>query len=187
MRKSMSQNQDLLLQQEFPAVDQAMTARLAQATAALARDTIAQDANTPSGMRILLHGGLGVGKTTWVRDFLRACGVTGRIKSPSFSVAETYDTDTLQIHHLDFYRESNPQGWQGGGLRDLIAERAITLIEWPEHAAGLPPADIDIWIDWADQRLADGPRRFQFGFYRYPGGFNMGPLLPTWQSKISEH
>jgi tRNA threonylcarbamoyladenosine biosynthesis protein TsaE len=183
----MSQNQDLLLQQEFPTVDQAMTARLARATAALVRTAISEDANNPSGLRILLHGGLGAGKTTWVRDFLRAFGVSGRIKSPSFSVAETYDTNGLQIHHLDFYRESNPQGWQGGGLRDLIAERAVALIEWPEHAAGLPPADIELWIDWTNPTVEDGPRHFKFAFYRHPGGFNMGPLLPTWQSDTAHH
>jgi tRNA threonylcarbamoyladenosine biosynthesis protein TsaE len=181
----MSQNQHHLLLERLPSVDEDLAARIARATAALVRNTIARQPEVTEGFRIQLHGGLGAGKTTWTRYFLQACGVTGRIKSPSFSVVETYDVDGLSAHHLDFYRQSDPQDWQGGGLRDLIAERAIALIEWPERAAGLPPADIDIWIDWADDALADGPRRYKIQLYRTPGGYDMTPFLNEWQSQIA--
>ncbi|WVN41558.1 tRNA (adenosine(37)-N6)-threonylcarbamoyltransferase complex ATPase subunit type 1 TsaE [beta proteobacterium MWH-UniP1] len=179
----MSQNHKPLLQEDFPSVDEDQAAAIARTTAELVRQTIAAQPAVNSGFRILLHGGLGAGKTTWTRHFLQALGVTGRIKSPSFSVVETYALDGLQAHHLDFYRQSNPQDWQGGGLRDLITERAIAIIEWPEHAAGLPPADIDIWIDWADQEQACGPRHYKMALYQRPDGFDMAPFLHNWQTK----
>lgn len=180
----MSQNQEPLLQKDLPLVVETQAASIARATAAMVLKTIAAQPGVQSGFRILLHGGLGAGKTTWARYFLQACGVTGRIKSPSFSVVETYDLGHLQIHHLDFYRQSNPQDWQGGGLRDLITERAVAIIEWPEHAAGLPAADMELWIDWADQETADGPRHFKIACYQQPGGFEMGPFLNDWQSQL---
>ncbi len=181
----MSQNQVPLLQKDLPSVVEAQAAAIAQAAAVLVLKATSAQPSVQSGFRILLHGGLGAGKTTWTRYFLRACGVTGRIKSPSFSVVETYDVGDLQVHHLDFYRQSNPQDWQGGGLRDLITERAIAIIEWPEHAAGLPPADMEVWIDWKDQEQADGPRHFKVVLYQQPQGFDMGPFLADWQTTLN--
>ena len=181
----MSQNQEPLLQKDLPSVDETQAAAIAQATATLVVKTMSAQPGVYCGFRILLHGGLGAGKTTWTRYFLRACGVTGRIKSPSFSVVETYDVGDLQVHQLDFYRQSNPQDWQGGGLRDLITERAIAIIEWPEHAAGLPPADMEVWIDWKDQEQADGPRHFKVVLYQQPMGFDMGPFLADWQATLN--
>ena len=110
------------------------------------------------GLRIFLHGGLGAGKTTWVRFFLRALGIMGRVKSPSFSLLETYEHQNKAIHHLDFYRQTNPKAWQEGGFRDIMAEPGIILVEWPEHAAGLPPPHMDLWLDWTIENQADGPR-----------------------------
>lgn len=181
----MSQNQEPLLQKDLRSVVEAQAATIAQATAKLVLKTLSAQPAIDSGLRILLHGGLGAGKTTWTRYFLRACGVTGRIKSPSFSVVETYDVGDVQIHHLDFYRQSNPQDWQGGGLRDLITERAVAIIEWPERAAGLPPADIEVWINWKDQEQADGPRHFKMALYQQPQGFDMRPYLADWQAALN--
>jgi tRNA threonylcarbamoyladenosine biosynthesis protein TsaE len=185
MRKSMSQNRDPLLHKEFPSVDETMTGQIARATAALVGKAMTQASGRHAGLQVQLHGGLGVGKTTWVRGFLRACGVEGRIKSPSFSVVETYDTGPFEVHHFDFYRESNPQGWQGGGLRDLIAQHAVTLIEWPERAAGLPPTDIDIWLDWADRAQPDGPRQLRLEFFQRPAGIAIAHLLQQWQTDVA--
>ncbi|MEY3953019.1 MAG: hypothetical protein RL320_1821, partial [Pseudomonadota bacterium] len=71
---------------------------LAQVGAALARDC------AESRLRLItLSGSLGTGKTTLVRSLLRALGVEGRIKSPSFSVMELYDTSIGPVHHCDFY------------------------------------------------------------------------------------
>lgn len=89
---------------------------------------------------IELHGTLGAGKTTFTRHLLRALGVEGRIKSPSYAVVEPHDTAAgIQIHHFDFYRFNDPQEWEDAGFRDLFAAPGLKLAEWPEQAAGLLP------------------------------------------------
>jgi tRNA threonylcarbamoyladenosine biosynthesis protein TsaE len=102
---------------------------------------------------IVLDGGLGAGKTTWVRHLLRAMGVTGRIKSPTYAVAEPYAVGGLPIHHFDFYRFTDPREWLDAGLRDIFEQPGLKLVEWAEKAAGqLPPADlrITLTVDDAD-------------------------------------
>ena len=88
---------------------------------------------------IELHGDLGAGKTTWVRHLLHALGVPGRIKSPTYALAERYDVGGLPIHHFDFYRFADPREWRDAGLRDAFAAPGLKLVEWPEKAGGLLP------------------------------------------------
>lgn len=101
---------------------------------------------------IELHGGLGAGKTTFTRHLLRALGVQGRIKSPTFAVLESYTlpamAPALEISHFDFYRFSDPREWADAGFRELFAARGLKIAEWPENAAGmLPVADLRLHID----------------------------------------
>ena len=101
-------------------------------------------------MLIFLHGDLGAGKTTFTRHLLRALGVQGRIKSPTFAVAETYQITAphpLTIWHCDFYRFDDPREWEDSGLRDLFASTGIKLVEWSEKAGTLlPQADWDVQL-----------------------------------------
>ncbi len=100
---------------------------------------------------IELHGDLGAGKTTLVRHLLRALGVTGRIKSPTYSVVEPHEAPGLAIWHFYFYRFSDPREWEDAGFRDVFAAPGIKLAEWPEKAAALiPAADIAINIEAID-------------------------------------
>lgn len=90
---------------------------------------------------IELHGELGAGKTTLVRHLLRALGVTGRIKSPTYAVVEPHEAPGgLHIAHFDFYRFGDPREWEDAGLRDQFAAPGLKLAEWPERAAPLLPA-----------------------------------------------
>lgn len=94
---------------------------------------------------IELHGNLGAGKTTFVRHLLRALGVQGRIKSPTYAVVEPHEVPGLSIWHFDFYRFSDPREWEDAGFRDIFASPGLKLAEWPEKAAGLLPlADLAI-------------------------------------------
>ena len=80
--------------------------------------------------RVYLRGGLGVGKTSLARAVLQSLGVTGRIKSPSFSVAETYElSPSGSAAHLDFYRLDDPRAWRIAGLRDCLVESTVCLVE----------------------------------------------------------
>lgn len=176
----MSQNSAILLTWQADHLDEQAMSALAQATADLATRCLRAQSSPAGGFRVYLHGGLGAGKTTWVRHFLQACGVTGRIKSPSFSIVESYEINGLTAHHFDFYRQTNPEQWQGGGLRDLLLEPAITLVEWPEHAAGLPSPHLELWLDWADKDDAEGPRRVKLCFYDLPDQALPEEFLKDW-------
>jgi tRNA threonylcarbamoyladenosine biosynthesis protein TsaE len=97
---------------------------------------------------IELHGPLGAGKTTFVRHLLRALGVQGRIKSPTYAVLEPHTLpDGTEVAHFDFYRFSDPREWLDAGFRDVFARPGLKIVEWPEHAAGLlPVADLRLDI-----------------------------------------
>ena len=113
---------------------QAFAARLAQALRLHGGDAF-----------IALHGDLGAGKTTLVRHLLRALGVDGRIKSPSYAVVESYALPGFAAWHLDFYRLDDPQEFEDAGLRDIFASPGLKLAEWPQKALPhLPAADWDV-------------------------------------------
>ncbi|HMN93940.1 MAG TPA: tRNA (adenosine(37)-N6)-threonylcarbamoyltransferase complex ATPase subunit type 1 TsaE [Hydrogenophaga sp.] len=105
---------------------------------------------------IALHGDLGAGKTTLVRHLLRALGVDGRVKSPTYAVVEPHSSascpwmpegDVLSVWHFDFYRFNDPREWEDAGFRELFASPGLKLVEWPERASGvMPPADLEIEI-----------------------------------------
>ncbi|WP_240668484.1 tRNA (adenosine(37)-N6)-threonylcarbamoyltransferase complex ATPase subunit type 1 TsaE [Piscinibacter defluvii] len=111
------------------------------------------------GAYVELYGPLGAGKTTFVRHLLRALGVAGRIKSPTYALLEPYDTPRGPVAHFDFYRFDDPQEWEDAGLRDVFAGPGLKLAEWPEKArALLPPADLRVHIEPQD----DESRRVTF-------------------------
>ena len=121
-------------------------------TAAFARDLAAQPLLADAF--ITLHGELGAGKTTLVRHLLRALGVEGRIKSPTYAVVEPHETPHLAIWHFDFYRFSDPREWEDAGFRDIFASPGLKLAEWPQKAAALiPTADIAIDIEALDDMV----------------------------------
>ncbi len=96
------------------------------------------------GLNIRLNGDLGAGKTATTRAMLRALGVDGRIKSPTFTLLETYPLDNeLEVFHYDFYRFETPEEFLDAGFRDDFAPGHITMVEWSEKAEPcLPEADL---------------------------------------------
>lgn len=107
-------------------------------------------------MVIELHGTLGAGKTTFTRHLLRALGVQGRIKSPSYAVVEPHELPGHTVHHFDFYRFNDPQEWEDAGFRDLFAAPGLKLVEWPDKAAGLlPTPDLRLHLAVPDETRRD--------------------------------
>jgi tRNA threonylcarbamoyladenosine biosynthesis protein TsaE len=99
---------------------------------------------------LYLHGELGAGKTACVRSLLRACGVTGLIRSPTFTLVEAYRSEHLTCVHVDLYRLRGPLEVDELGLRDYLIPGCLLMIEWPEKtAAGLPPPDLELTLHYA--------------------------------------
>ena len=89
-----------------------------------------------------LTGELGAGKTTLARASLRVLGVAGTVRSPTYTIAEPYETRIGRIWHLDLYRIAEPDELEYVALRDLVSESATCLVEWPERGrGGLPELD----------------------------------------------
>jgi len=91
-----------------------------------------------------------------VRHLLRALGVQGRVKSPTYTLVEPHEAPGFPVWHFDFYRFDDPREWEDAGFRDIFEQAGLKLAEWPSRAAGLlPPADLVLRIDIE----ADGSRR----------------------------
>jgi tRNA threonylcarbamoyladenosine biosynthesis protein TsaE len=115
-----------------PAATDALGARLAAAT------------DLP--LTVALEGTLGAGKSALARAWLTALGVTGRIKSPTYTLIERYPLPHGALAwHLDLYRIAAPDELHYLGLDEITATPALALVEWPERGTGaLPVFDLSI-------------------------------------------
>jgi len=117
-------------------------------------------ATMPSRVVVFLHGELGAGKSTLARALLRQLGVTGPIKSPTYTLIERYALADGEAAHLDLYRIAAAAELDFLGLDELASAR-LWLVEWPERGAGsLPAADLEVFlaIEAAGRRIRLEPR-----------------------------
>ncbi|MBT4836925.1 MAG: tRNA (adenosine(37)-N6)-threonylcarbamoyltransferase complex ATPase subunit type 1 TsaE [Methylococcales bacterium] len=104
------------------------------------------------GSIVFLQGDLGVGKTTFVRKYLLALGFKGHVKSPTYSIVESYQLSQIQVAHFDLYRLSDGEELEYMGFREYLDAQSICFIEWPEKASGfLPEADMVISLEYHQQ------------------------------------
>ena len=105
---------------------------------------------------IYLQGELGTGKTTLARGLLRGLGYTGKVRSPTYTLVEPYAMESCRVYHLDLYRLADAEELEWLGLRDMLADAALLLVEWPERGSGyLPAADLTIELGFSgDGRAA---------------------------------
>jgi len=117
-----------------------------------------------SGAVVHLRGELGSGKTTCARSLLHTLGVTGTVRSPTYTLVDTYSISdghghTLNCVHVDLYRIRSGTEVEELGLRDLTGPGYLMLIEWPEKSGGaVPPADLDLHLAYAGEARAASVR-----------------------------
>ena len=132
------------------------TADLAKALGSVLAHFLA-DANSPQQhVNIALEGNLGAGKTAFTRYLIQGMGYAGKVKSPTYSLCESYPItcgkQTAQAFHFDLYRMRTPLEWQEAGLAEHFDAPGMCLIEWPEKSEGtLPELDLQIAITAGEQ------------------------------------
>jgi tRNA threonylcarbamoyladenosine biosynthesis protein TsaE len=131
--------------------------RLADAEATEAAGAVVAQALAPrTGAVLFLRGDLGAGKTTLARGLLRALGVGGAVRSPTYTLIEPYAVGARSIVHMDLYRLADPEEWWGLGLDAYPPDRTLWLVEWPERAERLlpqPTLELRLAADGSGRRL----------------------------------
>ena len=107
---------------------------------------ISGEGSRPSAI-IFLSGELGAGKTTLSRGVLRFFAYQGAVKSPTYTLVEPYELESVSVFHFDLYRLSHPEELHYLGFEDYFTSGNICLLEWPAKAGDfLPDCDIEIKI-----------------------------------------
>lgn len=133
----------------WPLVDAAATEQLG----ALIARTCPWQADQP--LSIHLRGELGAGKTTLAQGLLRALGVTDIVRSPTYSLFETYAVPQGSAIHADLYRLQGADELEQIGLREEYRPGVLLLIEWPERAGKvLPAGDLAVELVFDDLQRA---------------------------------
>ena len=147
-------------------------------------------AKVESPCSVALIGDLGAGKTTFVRGVLRALGVTGAIKSPTYALVESYETTKGEVHHLDAYRIESVDDFEARGGFEYFQSPSIRFVEWPERLQGAVSFDLELKFDFDGEgrRVTISPIPSRgggvggegAGFIRSNGDSNVHrPLLPN--------
>jgi len=122
-------------------------------------------------LTIFLQGNLGAGKTTFVRGMLHALSFHGKVKSPTYTLLESYEVSPyikaeinpeknlenslkLTVNHFDLYRFNDDEEWEAAGFREAFNAQSVCMIEWPEKAINcLPQADLEIKLALKENKL----------------------------------
>jgi tRNA threonylcarbamoyladenosine biosynthesis protein TsaE len=105
-----------------------------------------------AGAVVYLQGDLGAGKTTTARSMLHSLGVVGKVRSPTYTLIDTYLLPRVACVHIDLYRVQSLSEVEELGIRDLSGPGSLMLIEWPEKGAGvIPSADLILMLDYAGE------------------------------------
>src|ERR1700729_401120 len=108
------------------------------------------------GAVVHLRGELGSGKTTCARSLLHALGVMAPVRSPTYTLVDTYSLAALTCVHVDLYRVQTTTEVEELGLRDMTGAGHLMLIEWPEKGGvAVPPPDLVLQLAYkGDARSA---------------------------------
>ena len=114
-----------------------------------------------------LSGDLGAGKTALVRALIQFLQPATRVKSPTYTLIESYELPGFTTHHLDLYRVQDHRELAELGLADLLTEDAVLLIEWPEQGGpATPKLDLALRL----RRVGDNARELTLEPFTAAGG-----------------
>lgn len=104
------------------------------------------------GLIFYLQGDLGAGKSFFSRAFVQYYLPDQKVKSPTYTIVESYNFSTSTIHHIDLYRLCDPEELEYLSIRDLLIKNYVALIEWPQKGKPtLPSADIELTFEYQDK------------------------------------
>lgn len=104
----------------------------------------------------IFEGEMAAGKTTFIKAFCEALGVTDVVSSPTFSIVNEYESNHGPVYHFDFYRLKNPQEAYDIGYEEYFYSGNYCLVEWPSKVEELLPEKyikIQITVTDNEQRL----------------------------------
>jgi tRNA threonylcarbamoyladenosine biosynthesis protein TsaE len=127
------------------------------------------------GDLLILSGDLGGGKTAFVQGLAAAMGIDEPVTSPTFVLAQTYE-GPLRLHHLDVYRLDSAAEVMDLAVPELVADRAVTVIEWGERFLEQFPREyLRISFGLGALELSPDVRLI-----------DLDPAGPAWQSRTRE-
>lgn len=139
---------DLKLHSRDATETRAIGAKLARAIA---------QARLTRPLKVALSGDLGAGKTTLVGGLLAELGQVEPVRSPTYTLVEPYRVANRDVYHCDLYRIETPEALEELGLRDLLVDATVMLVEWPDRAFGhLDPWDLEVRLEYSgDERTIE--------------------------------
>ena len=103
------------------------------------------------GSVVALYGGLGMGKTAFVRGLAAGLGIQAEVSSPTFALVHDYGGSPPLIH-FDMYRISGWEDLYTTGFFDYLEAGSILAVEWSENIeAALPPGTIRVELERLDE------------------------------------
>lgn len=105
---------------------------------------------TVAPLVISISGELGAGKTTLAQSICGGYGVSEPVTSPTYALVHRYEAEKSPVYHIDLYRLDNESQLTNIGWDDILSERALVIVEWPERAGDRMPGDqLHIELDYA--------------------------------------
>lgn len=127
----------------------------AEATVQSGRELGMQIAKATSLVVVGLSGDLGAGKTSFVSGVLAAFGVEQGVRSPTYTLIEPYDRGERCIYHLDLYRLRTEEELEDLGVRELLVQPNVLLIEWIDRSSELVRTqDLHVSLDYPAAGIA---------------------------------
>ena len=110
------------------------------------------------GSIVALRGKLGAGKTVFARGIARSLGVQEELTSPTYTIINEYETETMPFYHIDAYRLSGDDDFRLAGGEEKLYGNGVCVVEWPQRIK-LPAFAVNVEIEI----MEDGRRHIHYG------------------------